>query len=174
MGGASWFSSLIHLSLQIHYPRLPSLWESRKPRAGYNLPSIKANTTLLNTALRQSELDYVGLSKWNQLSVSTTDSFLVCGSTVSSSMLIILLRMWSSFWVLTLSETNTTVSGGLLVAKYLTEDGLNYTPGSQWNPKASTLAPWLTKMYQPMLPIFQDLKVVLVSIASTHDFTYSF
>jgi len=53
------------------------------------------------------------------------------------------------------------LAGGLLVAKNLTEDGLNCTTGNRWDPNASTLAPFLHQMYQPLFPIFKDLKEIL-------------
>jgi hypothetical protein len=49
------------------------------------------------------------------------------------------------------------------VSKDITKEGLDFTPGSRWDPKASTLAPWLTRIYQPLFPVFQDLNVALVS-----------
>lgn len=54
-------------------------------------------------------------------------------------------------------------SGGLLVGKTLTNDAINYEPGSRWDPKGSTLATWLHGRYGPLMPTFRELKAVLVS-----------
>lgn len=53
------------------------------------------------------------------------------------------------------------LAGGLLVAKRHTGTSLNYAPGSRWDPKASSLAPWLHQRYQPVLPLLRDLKLIL-------------
>jgi hypothetical protein len=54
------------------------------------------------------------------------------------------------------------IRGGLLAGKVGTDGSIDYAPGSRWDPKASSIAGLLRRRYDPLLPIFQELKVVSV------------
>ena len=60
-------------------------------------------------------------------------------------------------------------SGGLLVGKTLSDENINYQPGSRWDPKSSA-SNWLHARYDPLLPVFQELKKVLVCVFNYHPF----
>jgi hypothetical protein len=56
-------------------------------------------------------------------------------------------------------------SGGLLVGRNISDDGVVDAPGSRWDPTTSSIAPLFHKLYRPMLPVLKELKDLAVSIA---------
>jgi aflatoxin B1 aldehyde reductase len=62
------------------------------------------------------------------------------------------------------------LSGGLLVGRNISESdgGVIDAPGSRWDLTASSSAPYLNKIYRPVVPVLKQLKDVAVSEAPWH------
>ena len=59
----------------------------------------------------------------------------------------------------------STLSGGLLTGKDISDDGVVNSPGSRWDPAASSIATLFSYLYGPMLPVVKELKQAAVSKA---------
>ncbi|KZP14581.1 Aldo/keto reductase [Athelia psychrophila] len=56
------------------------------------------------------------------------------------------------------------LAGGMLVGKNLTPDKFEYSSGSRFDPKASSLAKVFTAHYEPLWPVLRELKLTLDNI----------
>lgn len=48
--------------------------------------------------------------------------------------------------------------------KILSQEDMDKSSGSRWDPKASVFAPNWRKWYTPLLPVFRDLNAAVVSL----------